>query len=129
MLTDTAIRLAKPGTKPRKLFDASGLYLLVTPTGGKWWRLKYQFRRQGKAGFRWAHTLRLGSREHVGSATRRGSRSREGIDPAVERKAAKAAAGQREGNGFEAVAREWFEKFSPGWALFARKDDHPAVRT
>ena len=58
----------------------------------------------------------------MGSKRARGKRDEarkqiaEGIDPAVERKAAKAAAGQREGNGFEAVAREWFEKFSPGWA-------------
>jgi hypothetical protein len=29
--------------KPYKLFDERGLFLLVTPTGGKWWRLKYRF--------------------------------------------------------------------------------------
>lgn len=38
-LTDTAIR----GAKPLKLSDEKGLFLLVTPTGGKWWRLKYRF--------------------------------------------------------------------------------------
>ena len=42
-LTDTAIRNAKPGKKPLKLFDARGLFLLVPPSGGKWWRLKYRF--------------------------------------------------------------------------------------
>ncbi len=42
-LTDTAIRSAKPGSKPLKLSDEKGLFLLVTPSGGKWWRLKYRF--------------------------------------------------------------------------------------
>jgi hypothetical protein len=42
-LTDTAIRNAKPGEKPIKLFDERGLYLEISPTGGKWWRLKYRF--------------------------------------------------------------------------------------
>ncbi|MBK5965457.1 hypothetical protein CCR95_15515 [Thiocystis minor] len=42
-LTDTAIRNAKPGDKPFKLFDERGLFLLVTPSGGKWWRVKYRF--------------------------------------------------------------------------------------
>ena len=28
-LTDTAIRKAKPGTKPQKLADGGGLYLLL----------------------------------------------------------------------------------------------------
>lgn len=43
MLTDTAVRTAKPTDKPRKLADEKGLFLLVTPSGGKWWRLKYRF--------------------------------------------------------------------------------------
>jgi hypothetical protein len=42
-LTDTAIRNAKPGEKPIRLFDGGGLYLEVAPAGGKWWRLKYRF--------------------------------------------------------------------------------------
>ena len=41
-LTDTTIRTAKPGAKPAKLFDEGGLFLLVTPAGGKLWRLKYR---------------------------------------------------------------------------------------
>ncbi|MFQ9868327.1 MAG: Arm DNA-binding domain-containing protein [Bilophila wadsworthia] len=45
-LTDTAIRAAKPAKKQQKLFDAKGLYLLITPGGTKSWRLKYHF--QGK---------------------------------------------------------------------------------
>lgn len=42
-LTDTAIRNAKPGEKPKKMFDERGLFLLVQPSGGKLWRLKYRY--------------------------------------------------------------------------------------
>ena len=42
-LTDTAIRNAKPSEKAVRLFDGGGLYLEVSTTGGKWWRLKYRF--------------------------------------------------------------------------------------
>ncbi|MDA3914033.1 Arm DNA-binding domain-containing protein [Oleiagrimonas sp.] len=42
MLTDTAIRKAKPADKPRRMFDGGGLYLEISPAGGKLWRLKYR---------------------------------------------------------------------------------------
>ena len=42
-LTDTAIRNAKPGEKPFLLRDEKSLYLIVTPSGSKWWRLDYRF--------------------------------------------------------------------------------------
>ena len=42
-LTDTALRNVKPGAKPFKLYHERGLFLIVTPTGGKWWRFKYRF--------------------------------------------------------------------------------------
>jgi hypothetical protein len=29
--------------KPYKVHDGGGLFLLVTPAGGKWWRIKYRF--------------------------------------------------------------------------------------
>ena len=41
-LTDAAVRKAKPGDKEYKLGDGGGLYLLVTPSGGKLWRLKFR---------------------------------------------------------------------------------------
>jgi len=41
-LKDVAIRQAKPAAKQYKLTDGQGLYLLVTPAGGKLWRLKYR---------------------------------------------------------------------------------------
>ena len=42
-LTDTALRNAKPGQKPRKLFDSLGLFVIVNPNGSRWWRIKYRF--------------------------------------------------------------------------------------
>src|SRR3546814_150217 len=42
-LTATAIRNAKPADKPVRLFDGRGLYLEVTPTGRRYWRLKYRY--------------------------------------------------------------------------------------
>ncbi|NUY03548.1 Arm DNA-binding domain-containing protein [Paraburkholderia youngii] len=42
-LTATDIKQAKSAEKPQKLFDGGGLFLFVTPEGGKYWRLKYRF--------------------------------------------------------------------------------------
>ena len=42
-LADSAVRAAKPHAKTRKMFDAGGLYLELSPAGGKWWRWKYRF--------------------------------------------------------------------------------------
>jgi integrase len=116
-LTDAKIRLARPAAKPRKIFDGGGMFLLITPGGGKWWRFKYRF--AGKA-----KTLSLGVYPDVGLREARDRRDEarkllaSAIDPGEQRKAAKAertAAGRRERDTFEAVAREWFEKFSPAW--------------
>ena len=41
-LTDVAIRNAKSGEKPIKMADSGGMFLLVTPAGGKLWRLKFR---------------------------------------------------------------------------------------
>lgn len=43
MLTHTAILKAKPTNKPYKLKREQGLFLLVNPNGGKWWRFAYSF--------------------------------------------------------------------------------------
>lgn len=42
-LTDTAIRRARPAEKPVRMFDGGGLYLEISPAGGKLWRFKYRF--------------------------------------------------------------------------------------
>jgi len=117
-LTEAKIRLAKPAAKLRKIFDGRGMFLLITPGGGKWWRFKYRF--GGKA-----KTLSLGVYPDVGLREARDRRDEarkllaSAVDPGEQRKAAKAEktkVERRERDSFEALAREWFEKFSPAWA-------------
>lgn len=113
-LTDTATRNAKPGTKARKLADEKGLFLLVTPSGGKWWRFKYRFDGKEKL-------LSLGVYPDVSLKDARDRRDEarrllaDGIDPGMNRKAQKAARVERGANSFEVVAREWYAKHSAAW--------------
>lgn len=108
-LTDTTIRNAKPDVKPIRLFDGGGLYLEISPSGGKWWRLKYRFDGKEKR-------LSLGVYPDVGlkDARKRRDDARtllaDGVDPGEARKAAKAANAEQASNTFEAVAREWYAK-------------------
>ena len=114
-LTDTAIRKAKPADKIQRLFDGGGLYLEITTTGAKLWRQKYRFAGKEK---RLAH----GTYPEVTLAEARARREAarkllaHGTDPGEQKKADKAAGEERAANSFEAVAREWFAKFSTGWA-------------
>lgn len=114
-LTDTAIRNAKPSAKPIKMFDENGLFLLVTPNGGKWWRFKYRFGGKEKL-------LSFGTYPEVSLKESREKRDdarkqvAAGIDPGEHRKAHKAAKLDRAANSFEVVAREWFAKYSANWA-------------
>ncbi len=114
-LTDTAIRNAKPGPKPIRMFDGGGLYLEVAPSGGKWWRFKYRFGGKEKR-------LSLGVYPDVGlkEARERRDEARKllagDIDPGENRKAKQAAQADRAANSFEVVAREWFAKFGPTWS-------------
>ncbi|MGF6966757.1 integrase [Paraburkholderia sp. WC7.3g] len=114
-LTDTTIRNAKPDSKPLKLFDGGGLYLLVTAAGKKWWRLKYRFAGKEKL-------LALGVYPEVGLATARRKRdeAREvlacGTDPGEEKKEAKRLRILAAATSFEAVSREWFAGQKDGWS-------------
>lgn len=114
-LTDTAIRNAKPGDKPVKMFDERGLFLIVTPAGGKWWRLRYKIDGKEKL-------LSLGIYPDVGLKDARARRDvarkllADGVDPGEHRKAAKAVKVERAANSFEVIGREWFEKNRATWA-------------
>jgi integrase len=114
-LTDTIVRNAKPREKPFQLTDEKGLSLWVQPSGGKWWRFRYRFCGKG-------NMLSLGVYPEVSlkDARDRRDESRKlvanGINPGDNRKVQKRAKAEREANSFEVVAREWFAKFSPGWA-------------
>lgn len=105
-LTDTALRNAKATDKAYKLYDEKGLYLIVNPNGGKWWRLKYRFNDKEK-------TLSLGTYPEIKLAGARIQRDEarvlvaEGMDPSEARKSAKTQAKLEAFNTFEAVSYEW----------------------
>ncbi len=114
-LTDTAIKNAKPQAKQVKLFDGEGLFLLVTPNGGKWWRLKYRFGGKEKL-------LSLGVYPEISlkEARRRREEARtqiaQGIDPSEQRKEDKAVAeaeSKEKANTFRAVGTEWLSVYEP----------------
>jgi integrase len=113
-LTDTKVRMTKPTEKPQKFFDGGGLFLLVTPTGGKLWRLKYRFGGSEKS-------LSMGTYPQTSLVEARQRRDQasallaKGVDPGETKKAQKAARSQ-ETETFEIIAREWYTKFSPSWA-------------
>ena len=115
-LTDTTIRKARPGEKNIKMFDERGLFLIVTPAGGKWWRFRYNFEDKEKL-------LSLGTYPDVGLKEARQKRDEarkllaDGVDPGENRKAQKSAKEERAANSFEVIAREWFAKNSPSWAV------------
>ena len=50
-LTDLQVKTAKPKAKDYKLTDGGGLYLQITPSGGKLWRFNYRFEEKYKALF------------------------------------------------------------------------------
>ena len=114
MLTDTAIRNAKPKEKPYKVFDEKGLFLWVRPTGAKWWRFRYLLDNKEKM-------LSLGTYPDVGLAAAREKRDDArkllagGVNPSDHRKAEKTARADRIANDFESITREWFEKFKATW--------------
>lgn len=121
-LTDTQIRNAKPGPKDYKLGDGNGLYLIIAPSGGKRWRMKYSF--QGKE-----RVLCIGTYPDIPLRGRmldgieiKGARDiaqearlllRQGIDPSKHKQAR-----AREGKSssvvvdmtFRAIAEKWLEK-------------------
>ena len=119
-LTDTAIKNAKAQDSQYKLFDGGGLFLLVAPSGGKWWRLKYRFGGKEKL-------LSLGTYPLVSLKDARGRRDEAkkllegGVDPGLHRQAVKASILSAQGNTFEVVAREWFAKHSPSLVESHRK--------
>lgn len=113
-LTDTAVRNAKPTVKPYKLADEKALFLLVNPNGSKWWRLKYRF--GGKE-----MMLSLGVYPDVTLKDARTKRDHarnllaNGVNPSVHRQMEKASSTTAAADSFEAVAQEWFIKFTPEW--------------
>jgi integrase len=113
-LTDAKIRAAKPEAKPYKLADGEGLFLYISPAGGKSWRMK--FRTAGKE-----KLLVLGSYPALGlqdaRRQRRAAKERidEGGDPAADKQAVRQATRQKAETTFRAVAGAWHENERGKW--------------
>jgi len=114
-LTAQQVAQAKPTEKTQKLFDGGGLYLEVTPSGAKRWRLKYRF--AGKE-----NLLSMGVFPAVSLKDARAAADKArkllatGTDPSHHRQIEKATRNVAAANTFEALAREWHSTKSPGWS-------------
>ncbi|SEM78521.1 Integrase [Syntrophus gentianae] len=112
-LSEITLRTAKPKEKEYKLFDGGGLFLLVTPSGGKLWHFKYRFDSKERK-------LTFGPYPEISlsEARQRREEARQqivhGIDPGAVKKAQKQA-NTEEKETFEIIAREWHTKFSHTW--------------
>lgn len=123
-LTDIAIRNVKPAAKPYKLADAAGLYLLITPAGGKLWRLKYRLAGKEKL-------MAFGAYPEVSLADvrKRRDEAREQIaaskDPSREKRRAKVSQRVEAMNTFAIISAEFCAKRKKdgqdGWAATTAK--------
>ena len=115
MLTNTQVAQAKKRAKAYKLTDGAGLYLEVTPSGGKHWR--YRFRLHGKESL-----FSLGEYPGVSLSDARKLREEArglviaGINPAHHRKVALLQRKHEAATTFEAVANEWYAAKSGKWS-------------
>jgi len=107
-LSDTKIRNAKPRKKAFKLYDEDGLYLIVKPSGARWWRVKYHWR--GKE-----QLLSVGVYPDVSLATAR-QRCQDthklvanDINPSAHRAQKKVAEREAAERTYEAIAKQWLE--------------------
>jgi len=115
MLTALQVRHLQPQAKPYKRGDAGGLFVIVNPTGTKYWRWKYRFGGKEKV-------LALGVFPAVSLADARLARDKarvmhsQGIDPSAVRASAKLARHVSAENTLEPIAREWLALKKPEWA-------------
>ncbi|MGE4323674.1 MAG: tyrosine-type recombinase/integrase [Sphingobium sp.] len=117
-LTNTTIGNAKPKATPYKLADERGLFLLIQPSGGKLWRMKYRVDGRDAAGNpkRVEKKLALGAYPDVGLKGAREARDEarrllaQGKDPADEKRREKQTKKISAANTFSAVAKAYIEK-------------------
>lgn len=113
-LSDAKARNAKPRMKPYKIADGEGLFLVVKPSGSKYWRLRYFVDGKEKL-------LALGVYPEVSLADAREKRAQArkllaaGKDPGDMKKESKRLARMKSANTFETLAQEWLEKKIHEW--------------
>lgn len=107
-LKDTAVRQAKPGDKPYKLTDGTGLYLLIN-SAGKYWRYDYRFdgkRKTVSYGVYPVVTLAAARELHIDTKRQINS----GIDPMATRRDERAT----DQNTFQHAAEQWRKHWRTG---------------
>lgn len=121
MLSDAAIRKAKPADKGYKITDDGGLHIFISPAGGKSWRYRYEFAGKEKL-------LTLGQYPVMGLADARKARDeakevlRAGRDPSIAKKQRRILAVQQSAETFEVVAREWHRVNQSRWSEIHQAD-------
>ncbi len=114
-LNDAKARNAKPRAQAYRLSDAKGMYLEVSASGGRHWRLAYRFAGKRKL-------LSLGSYPDVTLTKARNRRDdarrllADGVDPGAVKQASKRATVATQTGSFEVIAREWLAKQKQTWA-------------
>lgn len=114
-LNDKACSTAKPKEKIYKLYDGGGLYLEVTPKGGKLWRLKYRYLNKEKK-------LSIGVYPTITLAEARNKREEakrllaNGLDPSGVKQEVKQERMMVAANTFEVIALEWYALKTPEWS-------------
>jgi len=114
-LNDAKVKNAKPRETAYRLSDERGMYLEVTPRGGKYWRMAYRFGGKRKL-------LAIGTYPDVGLSKARDARDdarrqlASGIDPSGAKQAAKRAKFAAASGSFEVIAREWLAAQQRTWA-------------
>ena len=112
-LTDTEIRKAKTRPDSYRLSDGNGLFLLLTPAGGKLWRWKYRHGGKEKLMTFGAYPdvpLALAREQHAEARKLLAS----GLDPMEQRKADKAAQQALSADSFQSIASLWMEHWKDG---------------
>ena len=113
-LSDLKVRTVKPKDKQFKLADGGGLYLLVKPNGGKYWRMGYRFAGTEKLlSFGKYPEISLLEARNQRDAARRQINS--GIDPSQAKRIDKLNLTTVNANTFEVVAREWHANKVDSW--------------
>jgi len=128
------VKQSSAGDKPTKFADGHGLYLLVQPTGSRYWRYDYRFGGKRK-------TLALGVFPEVSLKEARSKHQeargllRNGVDPGESRKLERITRHIVSAQSFEALGREWFDQMMAGksnsyrerTARILEKDLYPSI--
>ncbi|KZX58220.1 integrase [Halioglobus sp. HI00S01] len=111
-LTAAQVKQAKPGSKVQKLADGGSMYLLIQPSGAKYWRFDYRYAGKRK-------TLALGVYPEVSLKEARENHQdardklRQKRDPGDVRKVEKLTRHLASAESFEAIGQEWFNQVMP----------------